>query len=61
MSSSATQNQHKDTVIAIDALARLDERIVHTPRHGVSRFGAIESQERDRGFDVEEGFGCSHA
>ncbi len=61
LSSSAAQDEHVHAVIAIDAFARGDERVVHAPRHRISRLRTIECHERNRGLDVKEGLSCSHA
>src|SRR5205807_262276 len=37
-----------DGGVAIRALAGVDERVVHLPRHGVPRLGTVERERRER-------------
>ena len=61
LSSRAAENEHVHAVVAIDAFAGVDERVVHAPRHRVARLRAIEGQESERRFDLEKRFCGCHA
>jgi hypothetical protein len=50
----AAQHQDPDRVVAIDALACVDERFVHRPGHRVARLRAVEGERRDRSVGLED-------
>ena len=42
LAAGAAQNRARECWLAVDAVARGDERVVHLPRHRVARFGPVE-------------------
>ena len=50
----AAKNDHAHGGVTIDAVARVDERLVHLPCHRVARFGAIERQDGERAVCLED-------
>ena len=50
----AAEDEHAHARVGVDAIAGLHQRLVHLPRHGVSGFGAVEREERDRTVDIEQ-------
>ena len=55
LAAGAAQHQDAQRRVAVDALAGVDERLVHLPRHGVARVGTIEGQECERSVGLEVG------
>ena len=49
----AAQNQDADIRIVVDALAGVQQRSIHLPRHRVARVGPVEGQDRQRTLCVE--------
>lgn len=48
ISSTDAHHEHTDTLFGVDTLAGLNERVVHGPREGVTRFGSVEGEECNR-------------
>ena len=44
LAAGAAQDEHADAGVRVHAIARVDERLVHVPRHRVARLGAIEGE-----------------
>ena len=50
LTAGAAEHEHADARIVVDAIAGVDERLVHVRSHGVPRLGTIDRQEREAGF-----------
>ena len=50
----AAEHEHPHVRIGVDPIAGLHQRLIHLPGHGVSGFGAVEGEHRDRTVDVEQ-------
>ena len=61
LAAGAAQDQHAERGVGVDAIAGVDERLVHLPRHRVARLGPVEGERGERTVGLEHGVSHSQS